>query len=298
MAEEKKEVVVNKEDKDVKGSLMVKGRKSIAYLQKLKDKGTPIVQMCPMVRDQFFVMAAELAGVDICRLTVPGDGQETQEFRSGLGMWWLRVVRNQAKLIHINYYMETMTFASKEKALENGAQFMFAGADSLLPMGVNNETLKYMADNWLVVFGHVGALSGWQTSRQGGYKRLGKTAEDAMRVFRMGYEYQENGMMAMTIELTPIEVTNAIAKKLRVPVIGVAAGGAADGSEMVDFDLFNMMPEPASHAKSYADFLPWAVEAYADWEADVRSGAYPEDKHGFHMEEKELEKFLDAIEKF
>jgi hypothetical protein len=30
----------------------------------------------------------------------------------------------------------------------------------------------------------------------------------------------DNGMMAMTIELTPIEVTNAIAKKLRVPVIG------------------------------------------------------------------------------
>lgn len=46
-----------------------------------------------------------------------------------------------------------------------------------------------------------------------------------MEVFKMGYEYQENGMMAMTIELTPIEVTNAIAKKLRVPVISIAAGG-------------------------------------------------------------------------
>jgi 3-methyl-2-oxobutanoate hydroxymethyltransferase len=298
MAEEKKVVEISKEDKDdIKGSLMVKGRKSIAYLQKLKDKGTPIVQMCPMVRDQFWVMAAEMAGVDICRMTVPGDGQEDIDWRMHLAPWWIRVNRNIAKLIHINFYMDTPTFASKEKALQYGSTYMFAGADSLLPMGVNNETLKYMADNWLVVYGHVGALSGWQTSRQGGYKRLGKTAEDAMRVFRMAYEYQENGMMAMSIELTPIEVTNAIAKKLRVPVIGVAAGGAADGSELVDFDLFNMMPEPASHAKAYADFLPWAVETYAAWEEDVRSGAYPEDKHGFHMEEKELGKFLDAIEK-
>ena len=66
---------VTKEDKKgVKGSLMVKGRKSIAYLQKLKDEGTPIVQMCPAIRDQFCVMAAEMAGCDICRLTVPGDG--------------------------------------------------------------------------------------------------------------------------------------------------------------------------------------------------------------------------------
>jgi 3-methyl-2-oxobutanoate hydroxymethyltransferase len=119
-----------------------------------------------------------------------------------------------------------------------------------------------------------------------------------MKVFLMAYQYQENGMIAMFIELTPIEVTNANAKKLCVPGIGIAAGGAANGSELVDFDLFNMMREPASHAKAYANFLPFAVEAYADWETDVRSGAYPEDKHGFHMEERELEKFLDAVEKF
>jgi 3-methyl-2-oxobutanoate hydroxymethyltransferase len=298
MAEDKKEVEITKEDKKgVKGSLMVKGRKSIAYLQKLKDEGTPIVQMCPAIRDQFWVMAAEMAGCDICRLTVPGDGTADMSWNTMISPWWIRIVRNAAKLIHINFYMQTPDYCSKERAVEYGSTYMFAGADSLLPMGVTNEVLKYMADNYLVVFGHVGALSGWQTSAQGGYKRLGKTAEDAMKVFRMAYEYQENGMMAMTIELTPIEVTNAIAKKLRVPVISIAAGGAADGSEMVDLDTFNMMPKPASHTKSYADFFPWAVEAYADWAEDVRSGAYPEDKHGYHMEEQELEKFLDAIEK-
>ena len=105
-------------------------------------------------------------------------------------------------------------------------------------------------------------------------------------------------MMAMTIELTPIEVTNAIAKKLRVPVISIAAGGAADGCEMVDFDTFGMMPAPASHAKEYANFFKFACGAYGAWANDVRTGAYPEDKHGFHMDEKELETFLDELGKF
>lgn len=212
--------------------------------------------------------------------------------------WWLGVVRRAAKLIHINFYMQTPTYASREAALANGALYMSCGADSLLPMGINNDTLKYMADNYLVVMGHIGALSGWQTGRQGGYKRLGQTAESAMEVFKMGYEYQENGMMAMTIELTPIEVTNAIAKKLRVPVISIAAGGAADGCEMVDFDTFNMMPKAASHAKAYADFFHWAIQAYSGWAKDVRSGAYPEDKHGYHMDEAELDKFMTALENF
>lgn len=119
-----------------------------------------------------------------------------------------------------------------------------------------------------------------------------------MEVFKMGYEYQENGMMAMTIELTPMEVTNAIAKKLRVPVISIAAGGAADGCEMVDFDTFGMMPKLASHAKVYGEFFPFAVEAYMNWAEDVREHKYPEEKHGYHMDSAELEKFMNALEKF
>lgn len=297
MAEEKKnvEIEVTKEDKSgIHASKMKRGRKSISYLQGLKDKGQKIVQMCPVDRDKYFVMAAEMGGCDVCRLTVPAENTlmsiEHAPFR-------LRTVRNAAKLIHLNFYMQTPTFASAEKALEYGALYMAEGADSLLPMGVNNDTLKYMADNHLVVFGHVGALSGWQTSRHGGYKRMGKTAEEAMQVYKMAYEYQENGMMCMTIELTPIEVTNAIAKKLRVPVIAVAAGGAADGSELVDFDTFNMMPQLASHAKVYGDFFRWAAGIYGQWANDVRTGVYPEDKHGFHMEASELEKFTEMIEK-
>jgi 3-methyl-2-oxobutanoate hydroxymethyltransferase len=295
MAEEKKEIEIAKEDKKVKSSLMQKGRKSIAYLQQCKDEGKKIVQMCPANRDQYFAMAAEMADCDVLRLTVPA---ENIEMSIQNAPWWIRTVRNAAKIIHINFVMQTPTFASKEKALEYGSIYMYNGADSLNPMGVSNETLKFMTDNHLVVFGHVGALSGWQTASQGGYKRLGKTADDAMKVFRTAYEYQENGMKAMTIELTPIEVTNAIAKKLRVPVINIAAGGGADGSEMVDFDTFNMMPSLASHAKVYGDFFKWAAGAYAGWASDVRTGAYPEDKHGYHMEEKELDKFLNNLEHF
>ncbi len=294
LAEENNEVEITKEDKkSIKASKMKRGRKTIAYLQEMKDKGEKIVQMCPVDRDKYFTMAAEMAGVDICRLTVPGENIEMQIANAP---WWIRTVRDAAKIIHINFYMQTPTFYTKEEALKNGSIYMANGADSLLPMGVSNETLKYMADNHLVVFGHVGALSGWQTNRYGGYKRMGKTAEDAMKVFRQAYEYQENGMMGMTIELTPIEVTNAIAKKLRVPVVAICAGGAADGSEMVDFDTFNMMPSVASHAKVYADFFKWATSAYSGWANDVRTGAYPEDKHGFHMDERELDKFLNLLE--
>ncbi len=282
---------------NVKASRVSRERKSVNYLQKLKNEGTPIVQMCPGNRDYFFTMAADMSGLDVCRLTVPGDGTDPEK-QIADAPWWIKVNHNNTKSIHINFYMQTPTYASDRDAIYNGSMYMNCGADSLLPMGITNERLKAMTENYLPVFGHIGALSGWQTNLQGGYKRMGKTAEDAMKVFKMGYEYQELGMRCMTIELTPIEVTNAIAKKLSVPVISIAAGGAADGCEMVDFDTFGMMPSFASHAKVYAEFFPFACEAYMSWADDVRSGAYPEDKHGFHMDAAELEKFTAAIEAF
>lgn len=47
----------------------------------------------------------------------------------------------------------------------------------------------------------------------------------------------------MTIEMTSREVTEAIAKKLSLPVIEIAGGSAADGSEMVILYLLGMVPQ-------------------------------------------------------
>ncbi len=283
-----------------KMSMADKSRKTIHYLQKLKDEGTPIVQHCPSMLCPLFTMAADMAGIDICRLP-PSNGAREPEDAVARMTEFISSHRMMAPRIHINYVMETITHASKVDGLKYGAKAHQAGADSVLPMGVNNEVLKYMADNYVTVYGHVGAISGWQTlGAFGGYKRLGKTAEEAIKVFKMAYEYQENGMKAMSIELVPIEVTNAVAKKMRVPVIGIAAGGACDGSEMVDADTFGLMASPASHAKTYANLLEFATGAYGAWANDVRTGAYPTDENGggIHMDEKELEKFTDMIEKF
>jgi hypothetical protein len=55
MAEEKKtvEVEIAKEDKKVHASKMKKGRKTIVYLQKCKNEGKKLVQMCPAKRSMY-----------------------------------------------------------------------------------------------------------------------------------------------------------------------------------------------------------------------------------------------------
>ncbi len=275
-----------------------KGRKSVVYLQKCKDEGKKLVQVCPQI-DPLWTTAAEMADVDIVRLVCVGKNRgdyDLSDHDMKLAPWWIRQVRNMASIIHINYHAETPTFCSPERAIHYGSIYINAGADSLLTMGIKNDIVKVMSDNYIPLFGHIGIMSGWMTQGLGGFRRVGKTAEEAMQVYRMGYEYQENGMKAMTIEMTPIEVSTAIAKKLRVPVISIAGGAACDGSEMVDSDTFNLV-KGASHAKAYADFYDWATDAYGRWVEDVRTEAYPTDDCGWHMKPEELEKFNDMIEK-
>lgn len=287
------------EKQDIKMSTASKARRSLAVLQKMKDNGEKIVQMCPAELGPIFGLAAEMVGCDVLRTPGILSLRSGNSFEEDLvvGGLTIKKYREYTKIIHINYYMPTATYADKYLAVKWGAQWVFYGADSMLPMGITNENLKFMSDNYVPTYGHIGAISGWQTNATG-YKRVGKTAEDAFRIFKWGYEYQENGMGAMTIELTPMEVSQAIAEKLRVPVISIAGGAPCDGSEMVDMDTFGMMPKPASHAKTYADLLPFICEAYDDWAEDVRSGSYPEEKHGYHMDKEELDKFTEMMEKF
>ena len=271
-------------------------RKTVWHLQQMKNKGEKISMVGTTFLHPFFAMWCEYAGVDFIRYLAPGENCRTRADRMEE---WTRMHRQMAPNICLNAWMEPGTFSSKEQALENAARLMQEGADSVLPMGATNEIVQYLADSQVAVFGHVGLLSGWQTARVGGYKRVGKTAEDALKIFRQAYEYQEAGMVGMTIEMTPIEVTEMIAKKLTVPVIEIAAGGAADGSEMVILDLLGFVPKEgmAKHSKCYADFMGTAMQAFGQWTQEVKTGVYPvPEQHGWHMDEREYDKFLTAVE--
>lgn len=276
---------------------ITQGRQTVWHLQKMKDEGRLITMVGTAYLDPLFTMMCEKSGVNLVRYTAPG---ESSEMRAENMRWWTRLQRKMAPNICLNAVMQTQQYADPATAVKEASILVADGADSVMPMGVTNEVLKAMADNHIAVFGHVGCLSGWQTGRFGGYRRVGKTAEDAMKIFRQAYEYQENGMVGMTIEMTSREVTDAIAKKLRIPVISVAAGGVADGSEMVIFDLMGFLPPEAmaKHSKAYGSMLAEGMKACSGFVAEVNAKAYPAESNGWGMDERELETFLNELEKF
>lgn len=285
------------EKSNIPMAAVAQGRQTVWHLQKMKEEGKPISMVGTAYLDPMFTMMCEKAGINLVRYTAPG---ESSTMRVDNMKWWTRMQRKMAPNICLNAVMQTQQYADPVTAVKEASELLADGADCVLPMGVTNDVLKAMSDNHIAVFGHVGCLSGWQTGRHGGYRRVGKTAEDAMAIFRQAYEYQENGMVGMTIEMTSAEVTNAIAKKLNIPVIGVATSGAGDGSEIVIFDLLGFLPPEAmaKHSKAYASYLMDGIKGFATFDAEVKHQAYPAAEHGWNMDERELDKFMNQIENF
>ena len=117
---EENKVFVSEEDqkeaqKDIHMSTVRKARKNLAYLQKKKDKGEKIVQMCPAALGPMFAIAAEVADCDILR--TPSWFSDTQQESIDSAIPTIRSYRRVAERLHINFYMPTPTYASKEKAL-------------------------------------------------------------------------------------------------------------------------------------------------------------------------------------
>lgn len=118
-----------------------------------------------------------------------------------------------------------------------------------------------------------------------------------MSDFMCGETVNVNGG-AMMIEMTSREVADAVAKHLHIPVIAVAAGGVADGSEMVIFDLLGFMPQDqmAKHAKAYANNLMDDISGMAKFDQEVKNKVYPQPENGWGMDPAELDKFMNELD--
>ena len=150
-------------------SAVTQGRKTVWHIQKMKDEGKLISMVGSAYLDPIFTMLCEKGGIDIVRYTAPG---ETSAMRAENLKWWTRLQRKSAPNICLNAVMQTQQYADPVTAIKEASEILADGADCVLPMGVTNEVLKAMSDNHIAVFGHVGCLSGWQTARFGGYRRV------------------------------------------------------------------------------------------------------------------------------
>jgi 3-methyl-2-oxobutanoate hydroxymethyltransferase len=188
---------------------------------------------------------------------------------------------------------------SNEQAIANAQRFVKeAGCDAvkLERGGTSVERARAIIAAGIPVMGHVG-LTPQTATALGGYRSQGRTAERALEVMHDAVALQEAGCFSIVFEAIPSPLTEAIMPRMRVPVIGIGAGPAADGQVLVLHDLLGIYDGHAARfVKRYAKVRDEMVKGVAAFAEDVRGRRYPEADHGYTMAPDEIERLHELLD--
>ena len=149
------------------------------------------------------------------------------------------------------------TYDSPAQALASARRLVAAGAEAVkLEGGVAQaETVRALVDAGIPVCGHLGMLP-QQVVEEGGYRKKGKTPEQAESILHDAEALAEAGVFAIVLESVVPAVATRITAAIPVSTIGIGCGRhTCDGEVAVVTDLIGS--------------FPWLVPPFARPEADV-----------------------------
>lgn len=172
---------------------------------------------------------------------------------------------------------------SKKQAIENANRMMKEGRCDVIKLEGGREvakTVKAIVDAGIPVMGHIG-LTPQTVSKLGGFKVQGK-GDGAQAVLEDALALEEAGVWGIVIECVPEELGKLITEKVKVPTIGIGAGRHTDGQVLVFHDMVGLFEKfVPKFVKQYLNLSPEIVKGLESFKNEVKSGAFPEEKHTF-----------------
>lgn len=180
-----------------------------------------------------------------------------------------------------------------EEAVLNAGRLMKEGRAGAVKLegGVRvAEQIRAIVKAGIPVMGHIG-LTPQSINVFGGFKVQGKSEEAARALLADAKAVEEAGAFAVVIEAVPAALAQMITDAVSIPTIGIGAGAACDGQILVYQDMLGMFSDfTPKFVKRYANVGEVMREAFANYAAEVASGAFPTEEHTYKIKDDVLEK--------
>ena len=130
------------------------------------------------------------------------------------------------------------------------------------------ESVLRIVSAGIPVMGHLGLMP-QSIYKYGTYVVRAKESEEADKLISDAIKLEEAGCFAIVLEKIPATLAEKVAKTVRIPVIGIGAGGDVDGQVLVLHDMLGITQE----------FSPRFLRRYGNLADQIKSGvsAYIED---------------------
>ena len=187
----------------------------------------------------------------------------------------LRAVRRGVVRAPIGADLPWHSYETPAQALTNARALVEAGADAVkLEGGVPMlPQIRAILEAGIAVVGHIGMLP-QSVREEGGYRKKGRTPEDAARLVRDAEALDAAGVAGLVLEGIMPEVAASITAAVRCPTIGIGSGPRCDGQVLVTADLVGAFPwfrPPFATAR--ADVAGAIASAARSWIDAIREGS-------------------------
>ena len=180
------------------------------------------------------------------------------------------------------------------KALEMGASSVYCSASPHIIEGMARERIP--------VVGHLGMIPRHVTWTN--YRAIGKTAEEAKKLYTQMKELESAGAYAAELECVPHRLASWLSSRTPMILMSLGSGSGCDTQFLFSDDILGDYDERLPrHAKAYRNFLAEykrlqdeRIAAFNEYAADVTSERFPEAGHLIQMDADTLRQAIEAIE--
>jgi 3-methyl-2-oxobutanoate hydroxymethyltransferase len=251
-------------------------------LQEMKAQGTPISMLTSY--DYSLARIVDAAGIDVILVgdsasNVMAGHETTLPITLDQMIYHASAVVRGCKraLIVVDLPFGTYQGNSKE-ALNSSIRIMKeSGAHAVKMEGGSEviESIQRILTAGIPVMGHLG-LTPQSIYKFGTYVVRAREKEEAEQLKSNALLLEEAGCFGIVLEKIPAQLAKEVATSVKIPVIGIGAGGGVDGQVLVLHDMLGINKEfNPRFLRRYADLHATISEAVAGYVRDVRSRDFP-----------------------
>ena len=194
--------------------------------------------------------------------------------------------------------------ASEYEAIKFAHEYLSFGADCIYVGNYSLNWIKAMRRENIPTISHVGLIPG-KSTWIGGFRAIGKTAEEAIGVLRHTLELQDAGVIGVEFEVVPPKVAAIVTKKTDIIIMSMGSGSDCDAQFLFSNDVLGWTEgHTPRHARVYRNFKKEyerlqkeRVAAFKEFHQDTIDRNFNDPKITVPIDDREYEKFLEMAEK-
>ncbi len=196
-------------------------------------------------------------------------------------------------------------FGTANEILDHAFDMMRKGGDMYYTLR-SYDVMEMLAKEGIPVQSHIGLIptfSHWC----GGLRGWGRSADEAMEIYRTLKRMEDVGVFAVEAECIAEEVLEAVNDKTSIVTFSLGSGNAGDAIMMFVADICGEASEedsPPKHAYAFGDLGRLHKQMYEErvaalkaFHSEVTAKNFPYPEQNITMHPNEKEKFLEALDK-